>query len=30
MLSVGKDVTHWEDNKGQTPVVLIAADIFKP
>jgi len=30
MLSSGKDTTHWEDNKGNAPVVLIAADIFKP
>ena len=30
MLAVGKDTTHWEENKGSTPVVLIAADIFKP
>ena len=25
----GKDVTHWAENKGTTPVVFIAADIFK-
>jgi quercetin dioxygenase-like cupin family protein len=29
-LSAGKDVTHWEENKGKTPAVLVAADIFKP
>jgi quercetin dioxygenase-like cupin family protein len=21
---------HWEENRGSTPVVLIAADVFKP
>jgi len=30
LLSVGKDTTHWEENKGKTPVVLVAADILKP
>jgi len=30
LLSVGKDTAHWEENKGKTPVVLVAADIFKP
>ncbi len=30
MLSVGKDVSHWEENKGTAAVVLVAADIFKP
>ena len=29
-LSAGKDVSHWEENKGKTPLVLVAADIFKP
>jgi quercetin dioxygenase-like cupin family protein len=29
-LSAGKDAAHWEENKGKTPVVLVAADIFKP
>jgi quercetin dioxygenase-like cupin family protein len=28
--SEGKETTHWSQNKGQTPVVLIVADIFKP
>ena len=27
--TAGKDVTHWAENKGTTPVVFIAADIFK-
>jgi quercetin dioxygenase-like cupin family protein len=25
----GKDATHWAENKGSKPVVLIAVDIFK-
>jgi len=29
-ISAGKDKTHWEENKGKTPVVLVAADILKP
>ena len=28
--TAGNDITHWEENKGKTPVVLVAADIFKP
>jgi quercetin dioxygenase-like cupin family protein len=27
--TAGKDVTHWAENKGTTPVVFIAADVFK-
>ena len=27
--SEGKDMVHWLENKGTTPAVLIAADIFK-
>jgi quercetin dioxygenase-like cupin family protein len=27
--SEGKDTTHWLENKGTTPVVLIPVDIFK-
>jgi len=30
VLSSGKETTHWEENKGKTPVVVIGADIFKP
>jgi quercetin dioxygenase-like cupin family protein len=26
--SVGTEVTHWEENQGSEPLVLIAADIF--
>ena len=26
----GKDVTHWAENRGSVPAVLVAADIFKP
>jgi quercetin dioxygenase-like cupin family protein len=26
--SVGSEVTHWEENQGSEPLVLIAADIF--
>ena len=29
-LTEGKDTTHWAENKGTTPFVLITADIFKP
>jgi quercetin dioxygenase-like cupin family protein len=29
-LSAGKAATHWEENKGPAPVVLIVADIAKP
>jgi quercetin dioxygenase-like cupin family protein len=25
----GKDVTHWAENKGAEPVVLVATDVFK-
>jgi quercetin dioxygenase-like cupin family protein len=25
----GKDVTHWAENKGSQPVVLVVADILK-
>ena len=28
-VSVGKDVTHWEENKGSKPTVLIVGDIAK-
>jgi len=27
--AAGKGVTHWVENKGPTPAVLIVADIFK-
>jgi len=30
LLSSGKETAHWEENKGNTAVVIIAADIFKP
>jgi quercetin dioxygenase-like cupin family protein len=30
MLAVGKDVSHWEQNKGQGPVVLVVGDFLKP
>jgi len=26
----GKDTTHWAENKGNTPVVVVAVDVFKP
>ncbi len=29
-ISAGKDTTHWEENKGKTPAVLVVGDIFKP
>jgi quercetin dioxygenase-like cupin family protein len=29
-LTEGKDVTHWAENKGTTPLVLLVADILKP
>jgi quercetin dioxygenase-like cupin family protein len=29
-VSVGTTTSHWEENKGTTPVILIAADIVKP
>jgi quercetin dioxygenase-like cupin family protein len=25
----GKDVTHWAENKGSEPVVIVATDVFK-
>jgi len=28
--AAGKGVTHWVENKGSTPAILIVADIFKP
>ncbi|MSQ58844.1 MAG: cupin domain-containing protein [Betaproteobacteria bacterium] len=28
--SEGKTVTHWSENKGGTPVKLVAVDVFKP
>lgn len=28
--AAGKGVTHWVENPGATPAVLIVADIFKP
>jgi quercetin dioxygenase-like cupin family protein len=28
--SEGKDTTHWAENKGDKPVVLVAVDVFKP
>jgi quercetin dioxygenase-like cupin family protein len=28
--AAGKGVTHWVENKGSTPAVLIVADIYKP
>ena len=28
--AAGKGVTHWVENKGSAPAVLIVADIFKP
>ena len=28
--AAGKGVTHWVQNNGSTPAVLIVADIFKP
>ena len=26
----GKDTTHWAENKGSEPVVVVASDVFKP
>ncbi len=26
----GKDTTHWAENKGAEPVVVVAVDVFKP
>jgi quercetin dioxygenase-like cupin family protein len=26
----GKDTTHWAENKGDIPVVVVAVDVFKP
>ena len=28
--AAGKGLTHWVENKGSTPAILIVADIFKP
>jgi quercetin dioxygenase-like cupin family protein len=28
--SEGKETTHWAENKGKTPVVLVVGDILKP
>lgn len=29
-ISEDKNTTHWVDNKGTTPAIVISADIFKP
>ncbi len=29
-ITEGKDTTHWAENKGNTPVVVVAVDVFKP
>ncbi len=29
-VAAGKDTTHWEENRGTKPAVLIVGDIFKP
>jgi len=29
-ISAGKYTTHWEENKGTTPVVLVVGDIARP
>jgi quercetin dioxygenase-like cupin family protein len=26
----GKDTTHWAENKGDKPAVIVAVDVFKP
>ncbi len=26
----GRDVTHWAENKGTVPTVVVAVDVFKP
>jgi quercetin dioxygenase-like cupin family protein len=26
----GKEVTHWAENRGDQPVVVLAVDVFKP
>jgi quercetin dioxygenase-like cupin family protein len=26
----GKDTTHWAQNKGNIPTVILAVDVFKP
>jgi quercetin dioxygenase-like cupin family protein len=26
----GKEVTHWAENKGSQPAVVVAVDVFKP
>ena len=28
-VTAGKETTHWEENKGTTPLVLLVADILK-
>jgi len=28
-VAVGKDVTHWEENRGAKPLVLVVGDIVK-
>jgi quercetin dioxygenase-like cupin family protein len=28
--AAGKGVTHWVENRGSIPAVLIVADLFKP
>ncbi len=28
--SEGKNISHWSENKGDTPVKLIAVDVYKP
>ena len=28
--SEGRNITHWSENKGDKPVVLIAVDVLKP
>jgi quercetin dioxygenase-like cupin family protein len=30
MHAAGKGVTHWVENSGRTPAVLIVADLFRP
>ena len=30
MHAAGKGVTHWVENRGSTPAILIVADILKP
>lgn len=26
----GKDVTHWAENRGSAPAVVVAVDVFRP